>query len=56
MFAVLAGSEEGARCRICHAVADPFGDHQVGCGGMGIGFIGMILSEMQFFQQPNQLL
>ena len=28
-------SEEGARCRICHAVADPFGDHQVGCGGNG---------------------
>ena len=28
-------SEEVARCRICHAVADPFGDHQVGCGGNG---------------------
>ena len=28
-------SEEGARCRICHAVAEPFGDHQVGCGGNG---------------------
>ena len=28
-------SEEGARCRICHALADLFGDHQVGCGGNG---------------------
>ena len=28
-------SEEGARCRIFHAVADPFGDHQVGCWGNG---------------------
>ena len=25
--------EEGLRCPVCHAVADPFGDHQVGCGG-----------------------
>ena len=27
--------EEGAQCPICHAVADPLGDHQVGCGGNG---------------------
>ena len=28
-------SEEGYQCSICHAVADAFGDHQVGCGGNG---------------------
>ena len=27
--------EEGTRCPVCQAVADPFGDHQVGCGGNG---------------------
>ena len=27
--------EEGARCPICQVVADPLGDHQVGCGGNG---------------------
>ena len=27
--------EEGARCSICQVVADPLGDHQVGCGGNG---------------------
>ena len=26
---------EGARCSICQALADPFGDHHVGCGGNG---------------------
>ena len=25
--------EEGIRCPVCHVPADPFGDHQVGCGG-----------------------
>ena len=25
--------EEGLRCPLCHAVANPFGDHQVDCGG-----------------------
>ena len=25
--------EEGIRCPVCHVLADPFGDHQVGCGG-----------------------
>ena len=25
--------EDGARCPVCHVVADPFGDHHVGCGG-----------------------
>ena len=27
--------EEGARYPICQVVADPLGDHQVGCGGNG---------------------
>ena len=27
--------DEGVRCPICQAVADPLGDHQVGCGGNG---------------------
>ena len=27
--------EEGVRCPICQVVADPLGDHQVGCGGNG---------------------
>ncbi len=27
--------EEGTRCSVCQAVADPFGDHQIGCGGNG---------------------
>jgi hypothetical protein len=27
--------EDGTRCPICQAVSDPFGDHQVGCGGNG---------------------
>ena len=27
--------EEGARCSICQVVADPLGDHEVGCGGNG---------------------
>ena len=27
--------EKGARCPICQVVADPLGDHQVGCGGNG---------------------
>ena len=26
---------EGGRCCVCQAVADPFGDHHVGCGGNG---------------------
>lgn len=26
---------EGYQCPICHAAANPFGDHQVGCGGNG---------------------
>ena len=25
--------EEGGKCPVCHALADPFGDHHVGCGG-----------------------
>ena len=25
--------EDGARCPVSHVVANPFGDHQVGCGG-----------------------
>ena len=25
--------EDGARCPVCHVVADPFGDHHLGCGG-----------------------
>ena len=25
--------EDGAWCPVCHVVADPFGDHHVGCGG-----------------------
>ena len=25
--------QEGGKCPVCHALADPFGDHQVGCGG-----------------------
>ena len=25
--------EDGDRCPVCHVVADPFGDHLVGCGG-----------------------
>ena len=28
-------SVEGSSCPVCHSVADPFGDHQVGCGGNG---------------------
>ena len=28
-------TEEETRCPICQAAADPFGDHQVGCGGNG---------------------
>ena len=28
-------SEDGAKCPVCHGNADPFGDHQVGCGGNG---------------------
>ena len=27
--------EQGAQCPVCHMVADPYGDHQVGCGGNG---------------------
>ena len=27
--------EEGVKCGVCHSAADPFGDHQVGCGGNG---------------------
>ena len=27
--------DEEVRCPICQAVADPLGDHQVGCGGSG---------------------
>ena len=27
--------EEGTACPICQAMADPLGDHQVGCGGNG---------------------
>ena len=27
--------EEGTRCPVCQAAADPYGDHQVGCGGNG---------------------
>ena len=27
--------EMGAQCPVCHMVADPYGDHQVGCGGNG---------------------
>ena len=27
--------DEEVRCSICQAVADPLGDHQVGCGGNG---------------------
>ena len=26
---------EGGRCPVCKALADPFGDHHVGCGGNG---------------------
>ena len=26
---------EGGRCPVCQALADPFGDHHVGCGGNG---------------------
>ena len=25
--------QDGAQCPVCHTVADPYGDHQVGCGG-----------------------
>ena len=28
-------SEDGTKCPVCYANADPFGDHQVGCGGNG---------------------
>ena len=28
-------SVEGSSCPVCHTVADPFGYHQVGCGGNG---------------------
>ncbi len=28
-------SEEGAPCPICQGATDPYGDHQVGCGGNG---------------------
>ena len=28
-------TEDGLHCPICHTVADPFGDHRVGCGGNG---------------------
>ena len=27
--------EEGTRCPVCQVAADPYGDHQVGCGGNG---------------------
>ena len=27
--------EEGTRCLVCKSLADPFGDHHVGCGGNG---------------------
>ena len=27
--------EEGPQCPVWHMVADPYGDHQVGCGGNG---------------------
>ena len=27
--------EDGTQCPVCHVVADPFGDHNVGCGGNG---------------------
>ena len=26
---------EGTRCPVCNSLVDPFGDHQVGCGGNG---------------------
>ena len=26
---------EGGRCPVCQVLADPFGDHHVGCGGNG---------------------
>ena len=26
---------EGAQCPVCHTVADPYGDHHIGCGGNG---------------------
>ena len=45
--------EEGLRCPVCHAVADPFGDHQVSCGGNCDSDI--IPFGMQFFQQLSQL-
>ena len=25
--------QDGAQCPVCHKVADPYGDHHVGCGG-----------------------
>ena len=25
--------QDGAQCSVCHTVADPYGDHHVGCGG-----------------------
>ena len=25
--------QDGAQCPVCHTVADPYGDHHVGCGG-----------------------
>ena len=28
-------SVEDSSCPVCHSVADPFEDHQVGCGGNG---------------------
>ena len=28
---------EGGRCPVCQVLADPFGDHHVGCGGNGDG-------------------
>ena len=47
--------EEGLRCPVCHAVADTFGDHQVGCGGTVIESSNIIPFGMQFFQQLSQL-
>ena len=31
----VANQTEGVKCGVCHSAADPFGDHQVGCGGNG---------------------
>ena len=26
---------DGTQCSVCHTVADPYGDHHIGCGGNG---------------------